>query len=83
MSPYEISMAGGSVGHYNEEPGYLWDQRQLGHYKDAIWLNPAPQGWWNFTQSTGMIQKLMDGRMFPLTLQGLDKGIRLLSRAAE
>jgi len=82
MSPYEISMAGGSVEHYNEEPGYLWGQRLLDHYKDAIWLNPAPHGWWNFTQSTGMIQKLMNGRMFPLTLQGLDEGIRLLSKAA-
>ncbi len=82
MSPYEISMAGGSVEHYNEEPGYLWGQRLLDHYKDAIWLNPAPQGWWNFTQSVGMTQKLMNGRMFPLTLQGLDEGIRLLSKAA-
>ena len=82
MSPYEISMAGGSVEHYNEEPGYLWGQRLLDHYQDAIWLNPSPQSWWNFTQSVGMIQQLMDGRMFPLTLQGLDEGIRRLSKAA-
>ncbi|MHB8713790.1 MAG: vWA domain-containing protein [Trichloromonadaceae bacterium] len=82
MSPYEISMAGGSVEHYNEEPGYIWGQRLLDSYKDAIWLNPAPQGWWNFTQSVGMVQQLMDGRMFPLTLQGLDEGIRRLSKAA-
>ena len=82
MSPYEISMAGGSVEHYNEEPGFIWGQRLLDHYQDAIWLNPSPQGWWNYTQSVGMIQQLMDGRMFPLTLQGLDEGIRRLSKAA-
>ena len=46
----------------------------------AIWLNPAPQGWWAFTQSTGMIRQLMDGRMFPLTLEGLEGGISLLSK---
>jgi uncharacterized protein with von Willebrand factor type A (vWA) domain len=80
MSPYEISMPGGSVEHYNDEAGYLWAQRLLGTYKDAIWLNPAPQGWWAFTQSTGMVRQLMDGRMFPLTLEGLEDGIRLLSK---
>ncbi|MDH4008101.1 MAG: VWA domain-containing protein [Desulfuromonadales bacterium] len=80
MSPYEISMTGGSVEHFNDEPGYVWAQRLLGAYRDAIWLNPAPQGWWAFTQSTGMIRQLMDGRMFPLTLEGLEGGISLLSK---
>jgi uncharacterized protein with von Willebrand factor type A (vWA) domain len=82
MSPYEISMAGGSVEHHNQEPGYLWGQRLLDHYQDAIWLNPSPQDWWPYTQSVGMVQQLMNGRMFPLTLQGLDEGIRRLSKAA-
>ena len=82
MSPYEISMAGGSVEHFNDEAGYVWGQRLLETYQDAIWLNPTPQGWWGFTQSVGMVRQLMDGRMFPLTLAGLDEGIRLLSKAS-
>ena len=82
MSPYEVSMVGGSVEHMNEEEGYVWHQRLTDVYKDAIWLNPSPQGWWNFTQSVGMIKQLMEGRMFPLTLEGIDSGIRLLSKAS-
>ena len=82
MSPYEISMVGGSVEHMNNEAGYVWSQRLLDAYKDAIWLNPTPQGWWNFTQSVGMVQQIMEGRMFPLTLAGLDEGVRLLSKSA-
>lgn len=81
MSPYEISMVGGSVEHMNDEAGYTWAQRLLDAYHDAIWLNPTPQGWWNHTQSVGMVKQIMDGRMFPLTLEGLDAGIRLLSKA--
>ncbi len=80
MSPYEISMVGGSVEHMNDEAGYVWGQRLLDAYKNAIWLNPTPQGWWHYTQSIGMIRQLMEGRMFPLTLEGLDAGIRLLSQ---
>jgi len=80
MSPYEISMVGGSVEHMNDEAGYVWHQRLTEAYKDVIWLNPSPQGWWNFTQSVGMVQQLMEGRMFPLTLEGLESGIRLLSK---
>jgi uncharacterized protein with von Willebrand factor type A (vWA) domain len=82
MSPYEISMVGGSVEHMNDEAGYVWHQRLTDTYKDAIWLNPTPQGWWNFTQSVGMVRQLMEKRMFPLTLEGLDAGIRLLSKAS-
>ena len=82
MSPYEISMVGGSVEHMNAEAGYVWHQRLTEAYKDAIWLNPTPQGWWGFTQSIGMVRQLMEGRMFPLTLEGLEAGIRLLSKGA-
>ncbi len=82
MSPYEISMAGGSVEHHNDEPGYVWGQRLLAAYKDAVWFNPTPQGWWPFTQSVGMIRQLMEGRMYPLTLEGIETGIRLLSKGA-
>jgi uncharacterized protein with von Willebrand factor type A (vWA) domain len=80
MSPYEVSMVGGSVEHMNDEAGYVWHQRLTDVYKDAIWLNPSPQGWWNFTQSVGMVKQLMEGRMFPLTLEGIESGIRLLSK---
>jgi uncharacterized protein with von Willebrand factor type A (vWA) domain len=82
MSPYEISMAGGSVEHFNDEAGYVWAQRLLDTYQSAIWLNPTPQGWWHFTQSIGMVRQLMGGRMFPLTLEGIEAGIRLLSKAS-
>ncbi len=82
MSPYEISMVGGSVEHYNEEAGYIWGQRLLDTYKNAIWLNPTPQNWWHYTHSIGMVQQIMEGRMFPLTLEGLEEGIRLLSKSA-
>ncbi|TYO99374.1 hypothetical protein EDC39_103220 [Geothermobacter ehrlichii] len=82
MSPYEIVMPGGSVEHHNEEPGEVWLRRLLDTYPAAIWLNPTPQGWWQFTQSIGMIRQIMEGRMFPLTLEGLEAGIRLLSRSA-
>jgi uncharacterized protein with von Willebrand factor type A (vWA) domain len=80
MSRYEISMVGGSVENYNDEAGYVWHQRLTEAYKDAIWLNPSPQGWWIFTESVGMVRQLMEGRMFPLTLEGLESGIRLLSK---
>jgi len=82
MSPYEISMVGGSVEHFNDEAGHVWAQRMLEVYKDAIWLNPTPRGWWHFTQSVGMVRQLMEGRMFPLTLEGLEAGIRLLSKSS-
>jgi len=81
MSPYEISMVGGSVEHYNDEAGYIWCRRLLDAYPDAIWLNPTPQGWWHFTQSIGMVRQIMDKRMYPLTIEGLEAGIRLLSRS--
>ncbi len=81
MSPYEIAMPGGSVEHWNEEAGGVWLGRILEHFKQAIWINPVPQPHWGYTQSTVMLQKLMEGRMVPLTLEGLDQGMRLLSRA--
>ena len=80
MSPYELTMVGGSVEHYNEEPGYLWGERLLEAYSHAIWLNPLPRRWWDFTQSVDMVRRLMGGRMFPLTLEGLEEGIRLLGK---
>lgn len=78
MSPYEILYPGGSVEHWNQEPGEHWLRRLLSTYPDAIWLNPEPESRWPTTASIRLTRELMDGRMFPLTLQGLDTGIRLL-----
>lgn len=80
MSPWEIVQAGGSVEHWNAEPGQVWLNRALEHWKHAVWLNPVAQPAWRYSQSTQMIQKIMDGRMFPLTLGGLDAAMKELSR---
>jgi uncharacterized protein len=80
MSPYEITMPGGAVEEWNEEPGHVWMRRLLDQWPGAAWLNPAPQSRWQWTQSTQMIAQLMEGRMFPLTLEGLDGAMRALNR---
>lgn len=80
MSPYEIAVPGGSVEHWNEEPGAAWLGRLLDHFHKAAWLNPVPETHWGYTQSIGMVQRLMAGRMFPLTLEGLDSAARSLVR---
>ncbi|WP_207462716.1 VWA domain-containing protein [Azospirillum sp. SYSU D00513] len=80
MSPYEIAYPGGSVEHWNEEPGQAWMQRVLAVYRKAVWLNPVPEAQWPYTESTRMLHRLMDGRMYPLTLEGLDAAMRELAR---
>lgn len=80
MSPYEIAQPGGSVEHWNEEPGEVWLRRLLATYPKAVWLNPVPERYWGATQSIGMMRELMEGRMFPLTLDGLDRAMRRLTR---
>ena len=76
MSPYEIVYAGGSVEHWNEEPGAVWIKRLLNTYPKAVWLNPEPLERWDYTPSTKLIRELMDDRMYPLTIAGLDDAIR-------
>ena len=78
MSPYEIAYAGGSVEHWNEEPGAVWMKRLLNTYPKSIWLNPEPQARWDFTPSIKMVRELMEDRMYPLTIAGLDDGMREL-----
>ena len=78
MSPYEIAYAGGSVEHWNDEPGAVWIKRLLKAYPKAVWLNPEPSARWDYTPSVKMTRELMDDRMFPLTLAGLDQGIKAL-----
>ncbi|HEV3371082.1 MAG TPA: VWA domain-containing protein [Xanthobacteraceae bacterium] len=80
MSPYEISAPGGSVEDFNEEPGLAWMERVTGAYKSAVWLNPVPEPYWDHTQSILMMRQVMGGRMYPLTLEGLDRAMRELVR---
>ncbi len=76
MSPYEIAYPGGSVEHWNEEAGQVWMQRILSTYPKAVWLNPVDEKHWRWTQSIEMIQQMMDDRMYPLTLEGLDRAMK-------
>ena len=78
MSPYEIMYAGGSVEHWNEDPGAVWIKRLLNTYPKAIWLNPEPRPRWDYTPSIKLTRELMDDRMYPLTIAGLDEGIKAL-----
>ncbi|MDX2263958.1 MAG: VWA domain-containing protein [Hyphomicrobiales bacterium] len=80
MSPYEIALPGGSVEHWNDEPGEVWLSRLVETYKSAVWLNPAPEAHWAYTASVGMIASIMQGRMFPLTQDGLEAAVRELAR---
>ena len=80
MSPYEISHIGGAVEHMNDEAGATWLARVTNIYEHCVWLNPIPEEQWGWTPSIGLIKRLVGGRMFPLTLQGLDSAMRELMR---
>jgi uncharacterized protein with von Willebrand factor type A (vWA) domain len=80
MSAYEITHPGGSVEHFNEEAGAAWMQRLVNTYPAAVWLNVLPEAHWTYTQSVRIIRELMQDRMYPLTLAGLDDAMRELSR---
>lgn len=79
MSPYEIHYPGGSIEHWNEEAGATWMQRLLDTFPRAIWLNPEPRQRWDYTPSIRMISELMEERMYPLTVRGLEEAMRELS----
>jgi uncharacterized protein with von Willebrand factor type A (vWA) domain len=78
MSPYELVQSGGAVDSWNEEPGQVWLKRLLANYPRAVWLNPVPEKYWGGTMTIGLIEQLMEGRMFPLTLDGLDRAMHRL-----
>ena len=78
MSPYEIMQSGGSIEHWNDEAGAVWMQRLTTRYPKHVWLNPEPENRWDYTASIGITRKLLDERMYPLTLEGLDRAIRAL-----
>ena len=80
MSPYEITHAGGSIEHMNEEAGMTWLNRLTTTYPAAAWLNPTPEQYWGHSASTNILKRLMTDRMYPLTLSGLDDAMRELSR---
>ena len=80
MSPYEIVQPGGSVEYNNEEAGAEWLQRLLHAFPKYAWINPEPQGVWQYRQSISIIQEIVSNRMFPLTLKGLEEAMRMLSK---
>ncbi len=80
MAPYEITHAGGSVEHWNEEPGTAWMDRFTEIYDKLVWINPTPQETWEYSTSVSMTQELVSGSMYPLTIRGLEEGMNSLSR---
>ncbi|MCR9067588.1 MAG: VWA domain-containing protein [Rhodobacteraceae bacterium] len=80
MSPYEIAMPGGASEHWNPEAGSVWLQRARAQWPDNLWINPVPERHWRWTQSTQMIDDIFEGRMVPMTLEGLDRGMKELGR---
>jgi len=80
MSPYEILQPGGSVEYDNEEAGAEWLQRLTQTFPKFAWINPEPQGVWQYRQSIDIVKQLVGGRMYPLTLKGLEDAMRLLSK---
>src|SRR3984893_13960773 len=78
MSPYEIEKEGGSVERWNDEPGEVWLRRLVAAYPRAVWLNPVPEKYWSGTASIGMIRHIVADRMFPVTLEGIERAMRCL-----
>ncbi len=79
MSPYEIEVAGGANEHYNRESGRVWLERARNQWPNHIWINPTPKEYWQYTHSTIIIQDIFDNRMVPLTLNGLEDGMKMLT----
>jgi len=80
MSPYEVMTPGGSVEYNNEEPGAAWLARFVSAFPKFAWLNPEPEHLWQYRQSIALIRQIMNNRMFPITLEGLERAMRLLSK---
>ncbi len=80
MSPYEIVQPGGSVEYHNEEAGAVWLQRFVHQFPKFIWLNPEPEGLWQYRQSITIIRQLMANRMYPVTMDGLERAMQMLSK---
>ena len=80
MSPYEVTYPGGSVEHWNEEAGAVWMDRVSQIYDSVVWLNPTAERHWDYTPSIGLMKQLVGDRMYPLTIDGLEKAMKELSR---
>ncbi|SIS70834.1 hypothetical protein SAMN05421759_102522 [Roseivivax lentus] len=80
MSPYEVAIPGGANEHWNAEAGQTWLQRARDQWPDHLWINPVPEKYWAYTQSIGMIREIFEDRMVPMTLDGIDRGMRALAR---
>ena len=80
MAPYEITNAGGSIEHWNEEPGSVWMKKFFANYEKLIWLNPVPEDHWDYSSSIELSRALIDDQMFPLTLKGLEDGMSFLTK---
>lgn len=80
MSPYEIAQPGGSVEHWNEEAGAVWMQRVLNTFDKVVWLNPVPPSDWSWTHSIRMVEELMEHKMYPMTLGGLEEAMTFLAK---
>ena len=80
MAPYEITHAGGSVEHWNEEAGAIWIQRVMDTFDKVIWINPTPHDTWEYSSSVALTKKLVDEQMFPLTIRGIEDGMNQLSK---
>ncbi len=80
MSPYEIAYAGGANEHWNQEAGQVWLERAREQWASNLWINPVPEAHWQYTHSIGMIREIFENRMVPMTLEGLERGMRELTR---
>ncbi len=80
MAPYEITHAGGSVEHWNEEAGAIWVQRVMDSFDKVIWINPTPHDTWEYSSSVALTRKLVDDQMYPLTIRGIEDGMNFLSK---
>jgi uncharacterized protein with von Willebrand factor type A (vWA) domain len=80
MAPYEITYPGGAIEYHNEEPGAVWIKRLTDTYEKLLWLNPVHKEHWEYTPSIRMINELVEGQMYPLTLHGLEEAMSFLSR---
>ncbi|MGY9049967.1 MAG: VWA domain-containing protein, partial [Rhodobacterales bacterium] len=80
MSPYEIAYRGGANEHWNEEAGQVWLERARAQWPSNLWINPMPEKHWQYTQSIAMIREIFEGQMVPMTLSGLETGMKSLTR---
>ncbi|HBW83733.1 MAG TPA: hypothetical protein DEF79_06805 [Gammaproteobacteria bacterium] len=80
MAPYEITHVGGSIEHYNEEAGAVWLQRVTEAFEHFVWLNPTPQDYWQHSYSIEIVKELVEDRMFPLSVKGLEEAMTLLTK---